>query len=75
MFNNINDNKLVCPHCQTKGNVTTQMTIRKGSTSATKIVSGILTGGLSFLVTGISKKHMITEAYCLNCDTKWIISA
>jgi hypothetical protein len=63
--------EMVCPHCQVKGKVHTQSVKHKKGISGGKAVGAILTGGLSILVTGLSRKERATEAYCGNCDAKW----
>jgi hypothetical protein len=62
---------MVCPHCQTKGQVRTQPVTRKKGISGGKAVGAILTGGVSLLATGLSRKESTTEAYCGNCTAKW----
>jgi hypothetical protein len=62
---------LVCPHCQTKGCVRTERIKRKQGISGGKATAAIFTGGLSLLITGLSKKNMITEAQCSRCGTIW----
>lgn len=68
-----NNPNMVCPHCQTKGTVwVEQIKVKKGI-SGGKATAAILTGGLSLLATGLSKKGMVTEASCKNCGMTWII--
>jgi len=62
---------LVCPHCQGKGTVRTQSVKRKKGISGGKATAAILTGGVSVLATGLSRKETSTEAYCGNCGSKW----
>jgi hypothetical protein len=62
---------MLCPHCQEKGNVRTQAVKRKKGVSGGKATAAILTGGVSLLATGLSRKELSTEAYCSNCGSKW----
>lgn len=62
---------LICPHCQTKGSVTTKQVRIKGSVSGAKATGALLTGGLSLLATGLSRKQNVTEASCSNCGSIW----
>ncbi len=63
--------EMICPHCQTKGSVSTRSIKKKGSISGGKVMGGLLTGGVSLLATGLSRKERVTEAYCNNCKSKW----
>lgn len=65
------DSQLVCPHCQTKGKVTTQRVKRKKGLSGGKATGAILTGGLSLPATGLSRKEWQTDARCGQCQTRW----
>ncbi|HPO33816.1 MAG TPA: hypothetical protein PLI32_10745 [Deltaproteobacteria bacterium] len=67
--------QLICPHCQTKGQVRTRfhsMKQKKGISGA-KATGAILTGGLSLLATGLSRKETVsyTTAHCSNCNSTW----
>ena len=62
---------MLCPHCQEKGQVRTQPVTRKKGISGGKAVGAILTGGVSLLATGLSRKESTTEAFCGNCTCKW----
>lgn len=46
-------------------------TIKKEKKSAAKIGVGIMTGGMSLLVTGVNKKAH-NQYFCRNCGHKWI---
>lgn len=52
---------MVCPHCQMPG----QVKVRKIAPVA------FLTGGISLLATGLSRKQKVTEATCGNCGSRW----
>ena len=63
----------VCPHCQTKGSVRTKaVTLNKGI-SGGKATGAVLTGGLSVLATGLSRKEGHTQAHCDHCNLTWHI--
>lgn len=61
-----------CPHCHVKGHVHTQHTKRKKGVSGGKATAAVLTGGLSLLAVGLSRKEQFTEAYCGNCKNTWV---
>lgn len=63
--------QVVCPHCQTKGLVRMQSAKVKQGISGGKATGAVLTGGLSVLATGLSKKGKVTQAWCGNCLTAW----
>src|SRR4051812_6976138 len=52
--------KIVCPQCQTAGMVRLQSRTVKAGISGGKATAGILTGGASLLVTGLSSKTAVT---------------
>lgn len=62
---------MICPHCKTRGRVTTDSVQRKKGISGAKATGAILTGGVSLLATGLSRKEGMTAAHCLNCGSKW----
>lgn len=63
--------KLVCPHCQRKGRVRTKRVKRKRGVSGGKATGALLTGGLSVLATGLSRKQQVTQAHCGSCGSTW----
>lgn len=65
---------LVCPHCQTKGKVRTRLATRKVGVSGGKAAGAVLTGGLSLLATGLSRKQKLTVASCGQCGVTWTIA-
>jgi transcription elongation factor Elf1 len=65
---------MVCPHCGTRGRVTTAVVKQKKGISGAKATGVVLTGGLSALVTGLSKKAAVTMASCGECRMTWTIS-
>jgi len=64
---------IVCPHCQTRGQVRTQRKRVKRGVSGGKATGALLTGGLSLLGTGLSRKETVTEMRCGNCHTTWTV--
>lgn len=62
---------IVCPHCHIKGYVHTKPVKRKTTISGGKVMGGLLTGGLSLLATGLSRKQAVTQAHCDNCGSTW----
>jgi hypothetical protein len=69
-FGTINS-KLICPHCQTEGFVHTKSVALKKGVSGAKATGAVLTGGLSLLATGLSRKEDNTQAHCENCNSTW----
>lgn len=62
---------MICPHCQDKGQIRTQPVKRKKGVSGGKAAAALLTGGVSLLATGLSRKELTTEAFCGNCTSTW----
>jgi predicted negative regulator of RcsB-dependent stress response len=62
---------LICPHCQTKGLVRAKAVDEKKGISGGKATGALLTGGLSVLATGLSRKEHLTQAHCDNCGSTW----
>jgi len=65
------DRNIICPHCQTKGSVTTRSVKKKAGISGGKATAALLTAGISLLGTGLSRKDKVTEAHCSNCGATW----
>lgn len=64
---------MVCPHCQTKGQIRTQESKVKRGVSGGKATAAVLTAGVSILGTGLSRKVKVTEATCGHCGVTWTI--
>jgi hypothetical protein len=64
--------EMVCPHCQTRGRVTTQSIRQKKGISGGKATGAVLTGGVSILATGLSRKESATKAACGSCHASWV---
>ena len=63
--------EMIFPHCQVKGKVHTMKMKQKKGISGGKAVGAILTGGLSILATGLSRKEKGMQAHCDNCGATW----
>ena len=61
----------ICPHCQTQGECRTRRVQRKAGISGGKALGGLLTGGISLLGTGLSRKQNLTQVHCDNCKSTW----
>ena len=64
--------QMICPHCQTKGNVSTEQTKMKQGVSGGKATSALLTGGVSLFAVGLSRKQKVTKATCGKCGSQWV---
>lgn len=62
---------MLCPHCQLRGEIRTKVVTRKKGVSGGKATAALLTVGTSLLVTGLSRKEALTEAWCGNCKNTW----
>lgn len=62
---------MLCPHCQTIGKVRTKNVTQKKGVSGGKATAALLTGGVSLLATGLSRKENSTQAHCTNCRNTW----
>lgn len=63
--------QLICPHCQTCGQVRSQDLRVKRGVSGGKATAAVLTGGVSLLATGLSRKEATTQAHCDHCCSDW----
>ena len=64
---------MTCPHCQTNGSIRTKHIVQKKGISGGKATAAVITGGLSTLAVGLSRKEDSTQAHCDNCDNTWIL--
>jgi hypothetical protein len=62
---------IICPHCQTRGQVTTKAVKLKKGVSGAKATAMLMTAGLSIFATGLSRKEEVTEARCGKCTSVW----
>lgn len=68
--------EMVCPHCQERGGVSVSRPVkRKAGISGGKATGAILTGGVSVLATGLSRKTKVRNCSCTNCRMKWVVEA
>ena len=63
--------KIICPYCQVRGNVKIRREKQKAGISGAKATGAILTGGLSLLATGLSRKQEVIRYKCVNCKAEW----
>jgi hypothetical protein len=68
---NLPNPDMICPHCKTKGQINTKKVDLTKGISGGKAVAGLVTGGLSILAVGISRKETQTEARCGKCGNVW----
>lgn len=62
---------ITCPHCLHKGDVKVSPVAQKRGVSGAKATGAILTGGVSILITGLSRKETVSQATCSNCSVTW----
>jgi hypothetical protein len=62
---------MICPHCQARASVRAKIVTRKKGISGGKATGALLTGGVSLLATGLSRKEDETQAHCMNCGSTW----
>jgi uncharacterized paraquat-inducible protein A len=62
---------MLCPHCNTAGKIRTKDIEQKKGVSGGKATAAVLTGGLSLLAVGLSRKEGATQAHCDNCRNTW----
>ena len=63
--------RMSCPHCQRKGSVRTRPVKQKAGISGGKATAAIITGGISVLAVGLSRKEERTQASCSECGNTW----
>jgi len=62
---------ILCPHCQKRGHVWAKTVKRKKGISGGKATGALLTGGISIILTGLSRKESVTQAHCAYCNSTW----
>jgi hypothetical protein len=62
---------IICPHCHAKGKVHTKEIDKKVGISGAKATAAVLTGGVSVLAIGLSRKDHLTQAHCCKCESTW----
>ena len=65
------NSQVVCPHCGQSGHIRTKHVRRKKGISGGKATAALLTGGVSMLGTGLSRKESRTQMHCGNCNMRW----
>ena len=63
---------MICPHCHAQGHIRTKHIKQKKGISGGKATAAVLTGGLSLLAVGLSRKEKATQAHCGNCGNSWV---
>ena len=63
---------MVCPHCSARGYIRTKGITTKKGVSGGKATAAVLTGGVSLLAVGLSRKENSTQAHCCNCRNTWV---
>jgi hypothetical protein len=63
---------MICPHCQTKGQVRTISITQKKGVSGGKATAALMTCGVSMLAVGLSRKEEATQAHCDACNNTWV---
>lgn len=62
---------VMCPHCQTLGQVYVTRVNKKRGISGGKATGALFTGGASMLLTGLSRKEAVDHMRCGNCHVEW----
>jgi hypothetical protein len=62
---------LLCPHCQVRGQVTTEQIKVKHGISGGKATAAVMTAGLSVVAGGLSRKDTVTQMHCGHCGMTW----
>ena len=70
---NAQEATIVCPHCHKSGGVETEYGKQKRGISGGKASAAALTGGLSILGTGLSRKQEVTFCTYRNCGMDWTV--
>lgn len=66
------DARIVCPSCHEKGHVRTEITTVKSGLDGGKATAGILTGGATLPLTGLSRDDLVQRRTCGNCASIWL---
>lgn len=65
--------RIVCPHCGVRGCVSVLPIGVARGVSGGKLAGAWFTGGLSILLTGLSRDQRVTQAKCSNCLMTWVV--
>lgn len=63
--------RIVCQFCHEAGHVTATLKQKKHGVSGGKATAALLTGGVSLVAVGLSRKGMVTRLTCGNCSMSW----
>lgn len=63
---------VMCPHCRHTNCVQMKREKNKNGISGGKATGAILTGGVSLLATGLSRKQWVTKCKCTHCKSQWM---
>jgi transcription elongation factor Elf1 len=63
--------KIECPQCHNVGAVAVRSAKQKVGVSGGKATGAVLTGGVSLIATGLSRKQRVSQAHCGNCGSDW----
>ena len=63
--------RIICQFCHQAGDVTAKLVQKKQGVSGGKATAAILTGGVSLVAVGLSRKGMVTRLSCANCGMTW----
>ena len=66
--------RIRCPHCGEVGHVTKTLVQRKQGVSGGKATGALLTGGVSMVFTGLSRKQQMSHLRCGNCLMEWDVA-
>lgn len=66
--------KIKCPYCHERGKVAIRLASRKKGISGGKAAGGVMTGGTSLFLTGLSRNQGVRELTCGNCGMKWDVA-
>ena len=65
---------LDCPHCGAAKSVTRRLVEQKQGISGGKAAGGLVTGGWSLFVTGLSRKQIVNQLECASCGMLWHVA-
>jgi Protein of unknown function (DUF2510) len=63
--------KVECPQCHNTGAVAVTSVWQKVGVSGGKATGAVLTGGVSLVATGLSRKQKVSQAHCGDCGSDW----
>lgn len=63
--------KMTCQHCRTSGSISAKPVTVKDGISGGRAAAGVVTGGASVLVTGLSQRKNQLRYVCGTCGGSW----